>query len=156
MKKIKVAVDIGNSNVVIGLFIENKWEKVYRLSSRKNITYWSFKNKLKKIISLNDFNPSNVESVIISSVVPTLTDVVRMSCSDMLSENITIIKSKEVKLVKIKIDDINELGIRNEYESEDVMKIGRQDATRTNNSSFLHESITVLTKAKTNCCPESK
>ena len=55
-----------------------------------------------------------------------------------------------------KIDDINELGIRNEYESEDVMKIGRQDATRTNNSSFLHESITVLAKAKTNCCPESK
>ena len=51
MKKIKVAVDIGNSNVVIGLFIENKWEKVYRLSSKKNITYWSFKNKLKKIIS---------------------------------------------------------------------------------------------------------
>ena len=110
MKKIKVAVDIGNSNVVIGLFLKNKWEKVYRLSSRKNITYWSFKNKLKKIISLNDFNPSNVESVIISSVVPTLTDVVRMSCSDMLSENITIIKSKEVKLVKIKIDDINEIG----------------------------------------------
>ena len=47
-----------------------------------------------------------------------------------------------------KIEDINELGIRNEYESEDVMKIGRQVATRTNNSSFLHESITVLTKAK--------
>ena len=93
MKKIKVAVDIGNSNIVIGLFIDYKWEKVYRLSSKKNITYWSFKNKLKKIISLNDFNPSNVESVVISSVVPTLTDVVRLSCSDMLSENIMIIKS---------------------------------------------------------------
>ena len=48
MKKIKVAVDIGNSNIVIGLLIDNNWEKVYRLSSRKNITYWSFKNKLKK------------------------------------------------------------------------------------------------------------
>ena len=34
-EKIKVAVDIGNSNVVIGLNIENKWEKVYRLSSKK-------------------------------------------------------------------------------------------------------------------------
>jgi len=34
MKKIKVAVDIGNSNVVIGLFIENKWEKVYCVPSR--------------------------------------------------------------------------------------------------------------------------
>ena len=102
MKKIKVAIDIGNSNIVIGLFIDYKWEKVYRLSSKKNITYWSFKNKLKKIIYLNDFNPSNVESVVISSVVPTLTDVVRLSCSDMLSENIMIIKSKEVKSIKKK------------------------------------------------------
>jgi type III pantothenate kinase len=110
MKKIKVAVDIGNSNVVIGLLVDSKWEKVYRLSSKKNITYWSFKNKLKKIISLNEFNPSNVESVVISSVVPTLTDVVRLSCSDMLSENIMIIKSKEVKLIEIKIDDVNEIG----------------------------------------------
>ena len=101
MKKIKVAVDIGNSNIVIGLFINCKWEKVYRLSSKKNITYWSFKNKLKKIISLNDFNPSNVESVVISSVVPTLTDVVRLSSSDMLSENIMIIKSKEVKNINL-------------------------------------------------------
>ena len=42
MKKIKVAVDIGNSNVVIGLFMDNKWKKVYRLSSRKNFTYWTF------------------------------------------------------------------------------------------------------------------
>ena len=92
------------------LLVDSKWEKVYRLSSKKNITYWSFKNKLKKIISLNEFNPSNVESVVISSVVPTLTDVVRLSCSDMLSENIMIIKSKEVKLIKIKIDDVNEIG----------------------------------------------
>ena len=92
MKKIKVAVDIGNSNVVIGLFVGGKWEKVYRLSSKKNITYWSFKNKLKKIISLNEFNPSNVESVVISSVVPTLTDVVRLSCSDTPAETITLIK----------------------------------------------------------------
>ena len=63
MKKIKVAVDIGNSNVVIGLFMDNKWKKVYRLSSRKNFTYWTFQNKLKKIISLNEFNPSKVESI---------------------------------------------------------------------------------------------
>ena len=48
MKKIKVAVDIGNSNVVIGLYVDGKWEKIYRLSSRKNITYWTFKNKLQK------------------------------------------------------------------------------------------------------------
>ncbi|MBE97778.1 MAG: pantothenate kinase [Flammeovirgaceae bacterium] len=110
MKKIKVAVDVGNSNIVIGLLIDNNWEKVYRLSSRKNITYWSFKNKLKKIISLNEFNPSNVDSIVISSVVPSLTDIVRLSCNDMLSENIYIIKSKEVNLIKINIDDINEIG----------------------------------------------
>ena len=110
MKKIKVAVDIGNSNVVIGLYIDGKWEKIYRLSSRKNITYWTFKNKLQKIISLNDFNPSNVEKVVISSVVPTLTDVVRLSCNDILCEDIFIVKASKVNLVKIKIDDVNEIG----------------------------------------------
>ena len=49
MKKIKIAVDIGNSNVVIGLYTNGKWEKIYRLSTKKNFTYWSFQKKLKKI-----------------------------------------------------------------------------------------------------------
>ena len=84
MKKIKVAVDVGNSNVVIGLYFDGVWEKIYRLSTKRNFTYWSFQKKLKKIIDLNDFNPSNIESVIISSVVPTLTDIVKLSCNCLL------------------------------------------------------------------------
>ena len=110
MKKIKVAVDIGNSNIVIGLYKEGVWGKIYRLSSKKNITYWTFKNKLQKIISLNDFNPSNVEKVVISSVVPTLTDVVKLSCNDILCEDVFIVKPENVKLIKIKIDDVKEIG----------------------------------------------
>ena len=111
MKKIKIAVDIGNSNIVIGLYVNSKWLKIYRLSSKKNITYWSLQRKVKKIISLNDFNPSDVYNVIISSVVPSLTDVVKLVVSDMLCKNIHIIKSSSVKLVNILIDDINEIVI---------------------------------------------
>ena len=48
MKKIKVAVDIGNSNVVIGLNLDNEWIKIYRLSTKRNFTYWSFQKNLKK------------------------------------------------------------------------------------------------------------
>ena len=110
MKKIKIAVDIGNSNVVIGLYTNGEWEKIYRLSTKKNFTYWSFQKKLKKIISLNDFNPSNVNAVIISSVVPTLTDIVKISCNDMLCENIHIVRASLVKNVKVSIDNINEIG----------------------------------------------
>ena len=110
MKKIKVAVDVGNSNVVIGLYFDGVWEKIYRLSTKRNFTYWSFQKKLKKIIDLNDFNPSNIESVIISSVVPTLTDIVKLSCNDMLCENIYIVRASSVKRVNISIDNINEIG----------------------------------------------
>ena len=110
MKKIKVAIDIGNSNIVIGLYSSKKWEKIYRLSSKKNFTYWTFQKKLKKIISLNEFNPSNVESIIISSVVPTLTDIVKISCSDMLCKDILIIKPSLIDSIKILIDDPNEIG----------------------------------------------
>ena len=110
MKKIKVAVDVGNSNVVIGLYFNGVWEKIYRLSTKRNFTYWSFQKKLKKIIDLNDFNPSNIESVIISSVVPTLTDIVKLSCNDMLCENIYIVRASSVKRVNVSIDNINEIG----------------------------------------------
>jgi len=110
MKKIKVAIDIGNSNIVIGLYSENSWEKIYRLSSKKNFTYWTFQKKLKKIISLNEFNPSNVESIIISSVVPSLTDIVKISCADMLCKHIYIVKPSKVESLKIMIDNKNEIG----------------------------------------------
>ena len=110
MKKIKIAVDIGNTNIVIGLHSNNEWLKIYRLSSKKNITYWSLQKKIKKILSLNDFNPSRVKSVVISSVVPNLTDVVKLVVSDMLCKNIHIIKASSVGLVKISIDNINEIG----------------------------------------------
>ena len=110
MKKIKIAVDIGNTNIVIGLYYNNEWLKIYRLSSKKNITYWSLQKKIKKILLLNDFNPSGVISVIISSVVPNLTDVVKLVVSDMLCKNIHIIKASSVGLVKISIDNINEIG----------------------------------------------
>ena len=110
MKKIKIAVDIGNTNIVIGLYYNNEWLKIYRLSSKKNITYWSLQKKIKKILLLNDFNPSGVISVIISSVVPNLTDVVKLVVSDMLCKNIHIIKTSSVGLVKISIDNINEIG----------------------------------------------
>ena len=110
MKKIKIAVDIGNTNIVIGLYSNNEWLKIYRLSSKKNITYWSLQKKIKKILSLNDFNPSRVKSVVISSVVPNLTDVVKLVVSDMLCKNIHIIKASSVGLVKISIDNINEIG----------------------------------------------
>ena len=110
MKKIKIAVDIGNTNIVIGLNSNIEWLKIYRLSSKKNITYWSLQKKIKKILSLNDFNPSRVKSVVISSVVPNLTDVVKLVVSDMLCKNIHIIKASSVGLVKILIDNINEIG----------------------------------------------
>ena len=110
MKKIKIAVDIGNTNIVIGLYFNNEWLKIYRLSSKKNITYWSLQKKIKKILSLNDFNPSDVKSVVLSSVVPNLTDVVRLVVSDMLCKNIHIIKPSSVDLIKISIDNINEIG----------------------------------------------
>ena len=111
MKKIKVAIDIGNSNVVIGLYSNDTWIKIYRLSTKKNFTYWSFQKKLKKIIDLNDFNPSNIDSVVISSVVPTLTDIVKISCKDMLCKDILIIKASLIKDIKISIDNINEIGM---------------------------------------------
>jgi type III pantothenate kinase len=42
--------------------------------------------------------------------VPTLTDIVKISCNDMLCENIHIVRAPSVNRVNISIDNINEIG----------------------------------------------
>jgi len=53
--------------------------------------------------------PSSAHSSFVCWV-PTLTDIVKISCNDMLCENIHIVRASSVKKVKVSIDNINEIG----------------------------------------------
>ena len=72
------AVDIGNSNIVIGLLDENR-NVVFsgRIRTDRQKTKEEFMIELKTLLDIYSVKAEGVRGVIISSVVPVLTDVVR-------------------------------------------------------------------------------
>ena len=110
MNKLIIAIDIGNSNIVIGLNHKNKWLKIYRIKTKTEINYWSFEKKIKKIIKNNKIKPSDVQLVSISSVVPNMTDIIKLVVNDLLCKKILFLDPSKVKLIKINIDDQSEIG----------------------------------------------
>lgn len=68
-----LAIDIGNTNIVIGGFEDGKLEFVSRISTDVRKTDSEYAAKVKGILSLNNIQEENIEGAIVSSVVPPLT-----------------------------------------------------------------------------------
>jgi len=68
------AIDIGNSNVVIGLWDGDNWRHVWRLPTRatEDTTVY-YETRLQDLMLENGIRPGSQDRAIISSVVPVLT-----------------------------------------------------------------------------------
>ena len=67
-----LAIDIGNSNIVIGCMNGTKIEHEFRIATDHVKTSDQYCIDLKNVLSLGDIHISELEGVIISSVVPPL------------------------------------------------------------------------------------
>ncbi len=67
-----LVIDVGNTNIVIGLFVEEKLNYHWRISSRRNLTTDEIALLVHNLFHLNDLNKEEVEGCVISSVVPPL------------------------------------------------------------------------------------
>lgn len=72
-----LTVDIGNSNITMGVYRENDLLFVARLATDRSRTGDQYAVELKSIFALYDVVPKDFEGAIISSVVPELTAAVR-------------------------------------------------------------------------------
>lgn len=70
-----LAIDMGNSNIVIGCIDDEKTYFVERLSTDKSKTALEYAMGFKTVLELYSINSSNIDGAIISSVVPPLTNV---------------------------------------------------------------------------------
>ncbi|MBQ3947411.1 MAG: type III pantothenate kinase, partial [Ruminococcus sp.] len=73
-----LAVDIGNTNVVFGC-VDEKDEVVLfeRISTNHNATSAEYASLIKNILEMNNFNVSDIDDAIMSSVVPSVTATVK-------------------------------------------------------------------------------
>ncbi|MBQ4527164.1 MAG: type III pantothenate kinase [Clostridia bacterium] len=70
-----LAIDIGNTNIVLGGFIDNRLTFVARIATNAVKTEDEYATKIKSILALHEVDKASVKGAIISSVVPPLNSV---------------------------------------------------------------------------------
>ena len=105
-----LAIDIGNTNTVIGLFEEETLEHHWRLETKKERTGDEWGVYLRELFRFEKCDIGEADSVIISSVVPPMERALNNMCQRYL-KTIPLYVTPEVRLnIKIVIDNPGELG----------------------------------------------
>ena len=72
-----LTIDIGNTNIVIGGFIDDELTFVARLATNAFKTEDEYATKIKSVLALHEVDSKSVKGAIISSVVPPLNTVMK-------------------------------------------------------------------------------
>lgn len=80
-----LAIDIGNTNVVIGGFQEQQILFVERVSTNQNATSLELAISIKTILEIYQIQTTEIEGCIISSVVPSINHAVRKAVEKIAS-----------------------------------------------------------------------
>lgn len=105
-----LAVDIGNSNIVIGCFEGENIRFIERLSTSQNSTELEYTVLIKTVLELNGVALDSFKGGIISSVVPSVTSTVRDAMTRLIGKPIMIVGPGIRTGLKIMLDDPAQLG----------------------------------------------
>ena len=104
------AIDIGNTNIVIGCFEDKKVIFTERLSTKKTSTVLEYAISFKNVLELYEIDPSTIEGSIISSVVPEITNIVNYAIEKITGKSSLIIGPGIKTGLSIKVDNPATLG----------------------------------------------
>jgi type III pantothenate kinase len=86
-----IAIDIGNSNIVVGVYRHQAWEYIWRLPTERDGNVNAFKLDLVRLLHEAGIKIGKDANVVISSVVPELTDPFRAFCADLFTNRPLVI-----------------------------------------------------------------
>lgn len=81
-----LAIDMGNSNIVIGCIDDTKSYFEERLSTDKSKTALEYAIGFKTVLELYNIDVAQIEGAIISSVVPPLTNVIKLAVEKIIGK----------------------------------------------------------------------
>ena len=105
-----LAVDIGNTNVVVGGFDSGEIRFIERLSTNKNSTSLEYLVLIKTVLELNGISGDTFSGGIISSVVPSVTARVKEAVEKLTGKEPLIVGPGVKTGLKIKLDNPAQLG----------------------------------------------
>lgn len=86
-----LAIDIGNTNIVIGCFEGNSIKFTERLSTNQKATELEYAILFKNVLEIYSVDFTKIEGGIISSVVPSITNVIKNAVNKLTKNEILIV-----------------------------------------------------------------
>lgn len=105
-----LTIDIGNTNIVIGCGKGEQWLFVERISTQRNTTVLEYAMAFKTVLDLYNIDPSDIEGGIISSVVPSITNIVKQSAEKVIGSHVMVVGPGIKTGLSIVIDNPAQLG----------------------------------------------
>lgn len=105
-----LAVDIGNSNIVLGCFEGDNILFIERLSTNHSYTALEYLIAFKNILELNKISADGIEGCIMSSVVPSVTQTVKAALERLTATDVMTVNPGIETGLKIKLDNPAQLG----------------------------------------------
>ncbi len=105
-----LAVDIGNTDIVFGIWQDESWTHVFRSRSIHEETIEHYLQTLKNQFSEAGLDIKKVRTVVLSSVVPPLTPTIKAMLIQLFSKEPVVVGPTVYPKLKIEIDRPNEIG----------------------------------------------
>ncbi len=105
-----LAVDVGNTQTVVGLFQEKDLVEHYRVSTHREFTADEYMVMIQDLFKINEFSLENIQALVISSVVPTCTKALSYLAEKKLSKDLLIVGPGIKTGISILYDNPLEIG----------------------------------------------
>lgn len=105
-----LAVDIGNSNIVLGCFDQEQILFIERLSTNRHATALEYTILIKNILELNNLSNQTFDGAIISSVVPSVTHTLQHAVTRLTGKDVLVVGPGIRTGLKIMLDNPAQLG----------------------------------------------
>ena len=106
-----LAIDIGNTNIVIGCIDKEKTYFIERLSTVRTKTELEYAVDIKTVLDIYGMKAADIEGCIISSVVPQITNIAKLAAKKILHEKEVMVLGPGIKTgLNIMMDHPGQLG----------------------------------------------
>ena len=105
-----LAIDVGNTNIVAGIFQDDKLVASFRMATDKQKSSDEIGLFMTQLLSLEGIDKSNIEDIIISSVVPPVMYSLTNACRRYIGREPLIVGQDILPDINIKYDNPKEVG----------------------------------------------
>ena len=105
-----LALDIGNTNIVVGCIDREKTYFIERLSTVRTKTELEYAVDIKTVLDIYHIKKSDIEGCIISSVVPQVTNIARLAAEKILKKEVMVLGPGVKTGLNIMMDNPGQLG----------------------------------------------